>query len=33
MPDDQALLAAYRDHFGIDLNTVPEPAALRNTAS
>ena len=33
LPDDQALLAAYRDHFGIDLNTVPEPAALRNPAS
>ncbi|HEX8005301.1 MAG TPA: arylamine N-acetyltransferase [Trebonia sp.] len=26
LPDDQAVLAAYRDHFGIDLNRVPEPA-------
>jgi hypothetical protein len=25
--DDQAVLAAYRDHFGIDLNNVSEPAA------
>jgi N-hydroxyarylamine O-acetyltransferase len=25
--DDQAVLAAYREHFGIDLDTVPEPAA------
>jgi arylamine N-acetyltransferase len=29
LPDDQAVLAAYRDHFGIDLSTVPEPAASR----
>jgi N-hydroxyarylamine O-acetyltransferase len=27
LPDDQAVLAAYRDHFGIELNRVPEPAA------
>jgi N-hydroxyarylamine O-acetyltransferase len=26
LPDDQAVLAAYLDYFGIDLNTVPEPA-------
>jgi N-hydroxyarylamine O-acetyltransferase len=27
LPDDQAVLAAYREHFGIELNRVPEPAA------
>jgi N-hydroxyarylamine O-acetyltransferase len=27
LPDDQAVLAAYLDHFGIDLTSVPEPAA------
>jgi N-hydroxyarylamine O-acetyltransferase len=27
LPDDQAVLAAYRDHFGIGLGSVPEPAA------
>jgi N-hydroxyarylamine O-acetyltransferase len=27
LPDDQAVLAAYRDHFGIDLDRVPKPAA------
>ena len=27
LTDDQALLAAYRDHFGIDLGSVPQPAA------
>jgi N-hydroxyarylamine O-acetyltransferase len=27
LPDDQAVLVAYRDHFGIDLAAVPEPAA------
>ena len=27
LPDDQAVLAAYRHHFGIDLDRVPEPAA------
>ena len=27
LPDDQAVLAAYRDNFGIDLASVPEPAA------
>jgi hypothetical protein len=27
---DEALLAAYRDHFGIELSRVPDdPAALR----
>ena len=26
LPDDQAVLAAYRQHFGIDLARVPEPA-------
>jgi N-hydroxyarylamine O-acetyltransferase len=25
LPDDQAVLAAYRDHFGIDLDSVPGP--------
>ena len=25
LPDDQAVLAAYQDHFGIGLNSVPEP--------
>lgn len=25
LPDDQAVLAAYRDHFGTSLNSVPEP--------
>jgi N-hydroxyarylamine O-acetyltransferase len=28
LPDDQAVLAAYRGHFGIDLDSVPEPAIL-----
>jgi N-hydroxyarylamine O-acetyltransferase len=27
LPDDRAVLAAYREHFGIDLASVPEPAA------
>ena len=27
LPDDQAVLAAYRDNFGIDLTSVPKPAA------
>jgi N-hydroxyarylamine O-acetyltransferase len=27
LADDRAVLAAYRDHFGIDLSRVPEPAA------
>jgi N-hydroxyarylamine O-acetyltransferase len=27
LPDDPAVLAAYRDHFGIGLGRVPEPAA------
>ncbi|MBO0806774.1 MAG: arylamine N-acetyltransferase, partial [Actinobacteria bacterium] len=26
LPDDQAVLAAYREHFGIGLTRVPEPA-------
>ena len=25
LPDDQAVLAACRDHFGIDLSSVPGP--------
>jgi N-hydroxyarylamine O-acetyltransferase len=25
LPDDKAVLAAYRDHFGIDLTRVPSP--------
>jgi N-hydroxyarylamine O-acetyltransferase len=29
LPDDQAVLAAYRDHFGIDLTSVPEPVLRR----
>jgi N-hydroxyarylamine O-acetyltransferase len=29
LADDQAVLAAYRDHFGIDLDRVPEPTAVR----
>ncbi len=33
LPDDQALLAAYRDHFGIDLSSVPEPAVRRGPES
>jgi N-hydroxyarylamine O-acetyltransferase len=33
LPDDPAVLAAYRDHFGIDLNRVPEPAARHDPAS
>ena len=33
LPDDQAVLAAYRDHFGIDLNSVPEPAARHDLVS
>lgn len=28
-----AVLAAYRDHFGIDLNSVPEPVVRRDPAS
>lgn len=28
LPDDRAVLTAYRDHFGIHLNSVPEPAAM-----
>jgi N-hydroxyarylamine O-acetyltransferase len=26
LPDDQAVLAAYREHFGIELDSVPEPS-------
>jgi len=33
LPDDQAVLAAYRGHFGIDLNSVPEPAVRGDPAS
>jgi N-hydroxyarylamine O-acetyltransferase len=25
LPDDQAVLAAYRDHFGTSLSNAPEP--------
>ena len=30
LPGDQAVLAAYRDHFGIVLDRVPGPAARRD---
>jgi N-hydroxyarylamine O-acetyltransferase len=33
LPDDEAVLAAYRDHFGIDLNSVPEPAVRGDPAT
>jgi hypothetical protein len=33
LPDDQAVLAAWRDHFGIGLNGVPEPAARHDLVS
>ncbi len=33
LPDDQAVLAAYRDHFGISLNSVPDPAARHDRVS
>jgi N-hydroxyarylamine O-acetyltransferase len=33
LPDDSAVLAAYRDHFGIDLSSVPEPAARHDLVS
>jgi N-hydroxyarylamine O-acetyltransferase len=33
LPDDQAVLAAYRDQFGIDLAMVPEPATRHDSAS
>jgi N-hydroxyarylamine O-acetyltransferase len=33
LPDDRAVLAAYRDYFGIDLNNVPEPSTRRNPAT
>jgi len=29
LADDQAVLAAYRDHFGIELSSVPEPRSDR----
>ncbi len=28
LPDDDAVLAAYREHFGIELNRVPEIVEL-----
>ena len=33
LPDDRAVLAAYRDHFGIGLDRVPEPAARPDLVS
>jgi len=33
LPDDEAVLAAYRDHFGIELTRVPRPAAGQNRVS
>jgi N-hydroxyarylamine O-acetyltransferase len=33
LPDDQAVLAAYRVHFGIDLDRVPESAVRGDPAS
>jgi N-hydroxyarylamine O-acetyltransferase len=33
LPDDQAVLAAYRDLFGIELNSVPEPAVRDDLVS
>jgi len=33
LPDDQAVLAAYRDHFGINLDSVPDPAAGHDSVS
>jgi N-hydroxyarylamine O-acetyltransferase len=33
LPDDPAVLAAYKDHFGIDLNSVPEHAARHDPTS
>ena len=33
LPDEQAVLAPYRGHFGIDLNSVPEPAVRRDPGS
>jgi N-hydroxyarylamine O-acetyltransferase len=33
LPDDQAVLAAYRDLFGIELTSVPEPAAPHGLVS
>ena len=33
LPDDQAVLAVYQEHFGIDLNRVPEPAARHGLLS
>jgi N-hydroxyarylamine O-acetyltransferase len=32
LPDDQAVIAAYRDHFGIDLRSVPESATGHDLA-
>jgi arylamine N-acetyltransferase len=33
LPDDQALLAAYRNHFGINLHRMPAPAARDDVVS
>ena len=33
LPDDQAMLAAYREHFGIELGSVPEPAGRHDSVS
>ena len=33
LPDDEAVLAAYRDHFGIGLDRVPAPAARPDLVS
>ena len=28
LPDDQAVLGAYREHFGIELQCVPRPPSV-----
>jgi N-hydroxyarylamine O-acetyltransferase len=33
LPDDQAVLAAYRNHFGINLHRIPAPAARDDVVS
>ncbi len=33
LPDDQAVLAVYREHFGIELTRVPQPAARHGLVS
>jgi N-hydroxyarylamine O-acetyltransferase len=33
LPGDQAVLAAYRDHFGIDLSRVPQPSTRGDLVS